>query len=300
MVAAMANHLVPTCLALCILGFSGLAAADAPAKGTATAASASKGATEVTSEGFQAAQKKEADAKDATELSIAAGGMSTTGNARSLALTTLGTFRYRRTDNQFSALLAGNYGRAGAPGKDVETTVENYQGKARYDRFLTGNLVAFLGVQGRRDRFAGLDLRAQVDPGMGYYFLNEEKLLFWAELGYDFLYDVRRNDSRAVFDKAGVQIDYLDKTKATHSGRAYVGYLNKLNEAVTFTAGIEYLQSLTDIELYRINGDAALASKIGKNFSLATAFSLRYDRGALPGKEKLDTVTSANLVYTIF
>lgn len=296
----MRTRILPLSVSIAVLTVCNLALAqDGPAKGTATAATATKGTTDVTAEGFQAAQAKDKDAKDATEASIGAGALSTTGNSRNLSLTTLGTFRMRRTDNQFSALAAANYGRAGAPGKDVVTTAENFQARARYDRFVTTNVALFFGLQGRRDRFAGLEIRTQVDPGVAYYFLNQEKLLFWTEVGYDLLHDVRRNDARAVFDKAGVQTDYLPKTRTTHSGRLFLGYTNKLNEAVTVTMGVEYLQSLVDLKLYRINGDVTLSSKLGKGFSLATAFSARYDRGALPGKEKLDTVTSGNLVYTI-
>lgn len=274
-------------------------AQEGPAKGTATSATVTKGATEVNAEGFQAGPKKDPAEKDATELSIGAGALSTTGNSRNLALTSLATFRLRRTDNQFSAFAAANYGRAGAPGKEVATTAENIQGRARYDRFITTDFALFLGVQARRDRFAGLDLRTQIDPGIAYYFLNQEKLLLWTELGYDLLHDVRRNDARAVVDKAGVQTDYLPKTRTNHSGRLFLGYTNKLNEAVTVTMGVEYLQALTDVKLYRINGDLSISSKLGKNFALATAFSARYDRGALPGKEKLDTITTVNLVYTV-
>jgi putative salt-induced outer membrane protein YdiY len=270
-----------------------------PAKGTAATATATKGATDVTAEGFQAAKKKEAEAKDATELSLGAGALSTSGNSRNLALTSLATFRLRRSDDQFSALAAANYGRAGAPGREVVTTVENFQGRARYDRFVTTDVALFLGLQGRRDRFAGLALRTQVDPGVGYYFLNEEKRLLWTELGYDLLHDIRRDDARAVFDQNGARTGDLAKTRTTHSGRLFVGYGDKLNEAVVVTMGVEYLQALTDRKLHRINGDVSISSKIGKGFALATAFSARYDAGALPGKERLDTVTSANLVYTI-
>jgi putative salt-induced outer membrane protein YdiY len=91
----------------------------------------------------------------------------------------------------------------------------------------------------------------------------------------------------------------LDKTKSVHSGRFFVGYDNQLNEAATFTLGLEYLQGLDDTSIHRFNGDARLTSKIGSGFSLATSFSLRYDNTPLPGKEKLDTITAVNLVYKI-
>lgn len=275
-------------------------AQEGPAKGTAEAAPASKGNTEVTGGGFEAAKKDDpAKAKDATELSISAGGMQTTGNAQSLALTSLATFRLRRSENQFSALAAGNYGRAAPPGGSVQTTVENFQARARYDRFVSGNFVVFLGLQARRDRFAGLDLRTQVDPGVGYYFINEEKVLLWGELGYDFMYDMRREDARTVRNATGQVIEVLPPTKTTHSSRLFGGYSNKLNEIATFVIGLEYLQSVTDLKIYRFNGDAAFTTKIGKGFSLAAAYTLRYDTGLPTGKKKLDTITSLNLVYTI-
>lgn len=268
---------------------------DVP-KGTSEAAKATKGTTDVTSEGkFEGASKFDPEAKDATELAISAGGLTASGNSKLLSATTAGTFRLRRIDNQLSAALAANYTKAGVAGSDSVTTVENFQGKTRYDRFITSNLSLFLGVQGRRDRFQGLDLRMQVDPGVGYYFINDKAQLLWTEVGYDFLHDIRRDD--ALFDPAtGIT---ADKTKTVHSGRLYVGYSNKLNEAVTFVAGIEYLQAIKDTTNWKLAGDAALTSKLAGKFSLATAFSLRYDHNPLAGKQTTDTVTSLSLVYTL-
>jgi len=91
----------------------------------------------------------------------------------------------------------------------------------------------------------------------------------------------------------------LDKTSSVHSGRAFVGYNNQLNEAVTFTLGFEYLQGLSDTSIHRFVNDVKLSSKLGEGFSLSTTFSVRYDSTPLPGKEKVDTVTSLNLVYKV-
>jgi putative salt-induced outer membrane protein len=276
-------------------------AQDLP-QGSAPQAPASKGTTDITAQKFETATAPvdPEKVKDATELSIGAGALGTSGNARLFAFTTNGQFRLRRTDNQFTAAVAANYGRTGPPGKPVETTVQNFQGKARYERFFWVDWTAFLGVQARNDRFQGLDLRLQIDPGIGYYFVNEPKQLFWAEIGYDYLHDIRRDEDRIVLDAMGAPTgQVLDKTKSVHSGRFFVGYDNQLNEAVTFTLGAEFLQGLDDTSIRRFNGDAKLTSKIGSGFSLATSFSLRYDNTPLPGKEKLDTITSVNLVYKI-
>ena len=271
-------------------------------QGTSSQAPASTGTTDVTAQKFESVMPygDPEKAKDATELSVGAGGLASTGNARLLALTGYGQFRLRREGNQLSAALAANYSRTRPPGLPAQTTVENLQAKTRYDRFFLVDATGFLGVQARNDRFQGLDLRLQIDPGVGYYFINDSKQLFWAEIGYDYLHDIRRDEDRIVKDAMGMPTgEILDKTSTVHSGRLFVGYDNQLNEAVTFTLGVEYLQGLSDGDVRRFNGDAKLSSKIGGGFSLATSFSLRYDNTPVAGKEKLDTVTSVNLVFKV-
>jgi len=270
-------------------------------KGTAKDESVSKGKTEVTSEGFQTAAKKE-EAKDATELTINGGGLLASGNSRSFSVTGGLNHRLRRADNQFTLIAAANYSRASVGGAPAEATVENLQGRARYDRFFAEHITGFLGVQARRDRFVGLDLRMQVDPGVGYYFINLSNRVFWGELGYDFLYDIRRDDARVQKDAAGKpdpSKPLLDKTMAVHSARAFLGYRYKINDGVSIASGIEFLQGLSATEVRRVNGDMVVTSKFTASFSLATSFLLRYDSKPLPGKQNLDTITAVNLVYTL-
>jgi putative salt-induced outer membrane protein len=289
-------------LVIALAAFDSTANADDLPQGTVAPAPVSKGTTELNSQKFEAASKvpDPEKVKDATELAVGAGGLASTGNARLISLTTNGDFRLRRSDNQFTAAVAGNYGRTAVPGRSPETNVANLQTRARYDRFFLTDWTAFLGVQARNDRFQGIDLRLQIDPGIGYYFVNDPKQLLWVELGYDYLHDVRRDEDRIVRDAAGVPTgQIIDKTSTVHSGRLFLGYNNQLNEAVSFNAGVEYLQGLSDTSVHRLNGDAKLSSKIGEGFSLATSFSLRYDNQPLPGKEKVDTITALNLVFKL-
>jgi len=289
-------------LVIALAAFDSSAHADDLPQGTVAPAPVSKGTTELNSQKFEAAAKvpDPEKVKDATELAVGAGGLAATGNSRLISLTTNGDFRLRRTDNQFTAAVAGNYGRTAVPGGSLETNVANLQSRARYDRFFLTDWTAFLGVQARNDRFQGIDLRLQIDPGIGYYFVNEPKQLLWVELGYDYLHDVRRDEDRIVRDAADVPTgQIIDKTSSVHSGRLFLGYNNQLNEAVSFNAGVEYLQGLSDTSVHRLNGDAKLSSKIGEGFSLATSFSLRYDNQPLPGKEKVDTITALNLVFKL-
>ena len=207
---------------------------------------ATKGSTDVATETFDAAKKDDAEAKDATELKVQAGLLTATGNSRSLAGTASSTFRMRRTANELGAAAALNYARSAAVrGEPMETTVENYQGKIRYDRFLTERIALFLSVSARRDPFQGLDLRLNIDPGVAYYLIDEKPVQLWAELGYDLQYDFRRTDKVLEAFNKGTPID---KAETRHSGRLFLGYQNNLSKAVTADAGIEYIQALSKTE----------------------------------------------------
>jgi putative salt-induced outer membrane protein len=286
------------CLTLCACGalLTPLTAYAQAPSGIMKHDTASAGKSDVTTETFDAV-KKAADANDVTEAKIVAGGLLATGNSRSLATTALVSVRARRGANEFSAALAANYGRSAAKASDpMTTTVENYQGKLRYDRFVSDKFALFLSLSGRKDRFQGLDLRLNLDPGVAYYFLDEPKHQLWGEAGYDFQFDVRRD---AAIQAASLTAEPLEKTNTRHSARLFAGYRNTLNEHVTFNTGLEYLQGLADTDYWRLNWDVGLTAALASRFSLATTFGLRFDHHPLPNVKELDTLTAVNLVYTL-
>jgi putative salt-induced outer membrane protein len=307
----MRHRLNASLTTIILFGAPGVAVAQTP-QGTLKDEKATSGATEITSEKAATTDLKALkESKDATELSVNAGMLNSSGNARLVALTAGGKFRYRRGENQVTAAAAGNYARAAAsPDDPAKTTVENVQGLGRYDRFL-GDLTLFGQVQARRDRFQGLDARVNVDPGVGYYFLNEQSTLLWAEVGYDLLFDVRRDEARVRLDADGAPVvgaPLLSKTQTVHSARLFLGYDLAIDTGFKLSAGLEYLQGLATsnrqpgqsaTEIYRINGVTAASAKVFDKLALSFAFTGRYDNGALPGKEKFDTITSASLVYTL-
>ena len=260
---------------------------------------ASSGNTDVATSGFEKAEKPPdpKTAKDATELQLSAGGLASAGNSRSIAATSAGKFRLRRESNQVGAAVAANFARSAAKrGDALETTVENFQGKLRYDRFLAGSLAVFGAVSARHDRFQGLALRLNFDPGVEYYFVDEEKEQLSAEVGYDLQYDVRTNEVIAAAAATGTD---LGKHDTRHSTRAFVGYANHVNQAVTLATGLEYLQGLDNAKNYRLNWDGSVASSVGNGFSIATTVTVRYDHNPLPNIEKTDVITSLSLVYQL-
>lgn len=291
--------------------FSGAALAEGtqtlPSE-TVKAQTATSGSTDVAKEGFATGgdRPSEEDSREVTEASIAAGGLFSSGNARTIALTSTGKLRLRRDDHQLSVQAAANFARAGKKGEAVDTTVENYQGLLRYDYFFSDGIAGFLQTSARRDRFQGLDLRLNVDPGAAYYFIDTKKHQLRGELGYDLQHDVRRDASRTVVQEppapgaAAPPPTVLDKTQTLHNVRTFVGYDNKLYKEVGFTTSFEYLQNVSDLGTYRLVFDVGLKTNIADNLAIATTYTMRFENKPLPDVEKTDSIASVNLVYTLF
>lgn len=276
-------------------------AQDKPA-GLMEQSAASSGSTEVAKSGFEAPSEKPEENTDATELSLSAGALLSAGNSRSVALTSAARFRLRRDRKQLSAAAAANYGQSAADrDAPLEKTVENYQARVRYDYFVARQVALFLGTSARRDRFQGLNWRFNVDPGIGYYFVDREKYRFWAELGYDLQHDVR---SLRAINAAAAEGTVVDRTETRHNGRTFVGYENSLTRGVTLTTGLEYLQGLapfrddvTDRVNWRLNWDLGVSSSVAEGLAIATTLSIKYDNNPLPEVERTDAVSAVSLVY---
>jgi putative salt-induced outer membrane protein YdiY len=242
---------------------------------------------------------------DGSSATASAGALMQTGNSYMLAGTANGAYERHFGDNSVGAAAIGNYGESRPPGGENRATTQNIQGKLRYDRYLTDDLTAFMMLTGRSDRFQGVEFRLNVDPGVKYLFLNQNTTAFWGEAGYDFQYDVRRNDARQdqdssgkpLFNKDGSAV-LIDKTATDHAARLYAGFKYAFNSDVTTKAGVEYLQSVIDSGRYRVNFDALVAAKLKGGLAMGVGFSARYDHAPLPGKEELDTSTSLNLIYS--
>ncbi len=299
----MFKRLIPLPAFIALLSSAPALADDKPA-GLLQTKTATSGSTDVAKTGFETVDRAAATADDATELKLVAGGLLASGNSRSVALTASGQFRIRREANQLSVLAAANYGRSAADADGpMETTIENYQGRARYDRFLSKQLALFVAIGARHDRFQGLDLRFNAAPGLAYYVIDEKTQQLWGELGYDLQRDVRTSDAIAAAAEAGTPID---KAETRHNARLFLGYNNSISESVSLNTGLEYLLGLSPWENelnkrnnWRLTWDAGVTAKVSDKFALSSTLSVRYDNNPLPEVRRTDALMAMNLVYTL-
>jgi len=272
-------------------------------------AAVSSGATEVASEGKEKAVVPEGEIADATELALQGGGLLAGGNARSFALTASTKFLLRRGKHEFNANAAMNYAESvpprdptaspEAPRADSGTTVENYQGRLRYDYFFDTRVSGFMAVSARRDRFQGLDLRMGFDPGVSVYAIRDAEMKVWGELGYNLqldLFNAQAQAARATLVPAPEPLD----SRTDHNIRAFIGYQHRLDDRLSLDLGVEGFKSVLSSTAYRFNLGAQLTTQLFERFSFAVgAISLYNNDPGVPGVEKLDVQSSLSFVYTL-
>ncbi len=329
-------------VSLAMLAWSAPAGAQAPPAPSQSGAPPADLSQSVSAPTGLEAPEIEAKKKDSTNAAVSAGGQYAAGNSKTVAVTGLGSFDMRRGANAYGASMLGNFAEAfvtpaggmmgtPAPAGSWQKSVENLQGKLRYDRYFSDDFGAFLQLTGTHDAFQAITFRLNVDPGVKLFFVNEEATKFWGELGYDFEYDLNYTD------KYGVEIDpamdgvllldpnglpYVVNTDMTmHSIRAFVGFQYAFNKEVVLTLGLEGLQGIggsgdgypavppgyteaqvdrvkLNLTRTRVNFDAVLTANLGAGFAIGAGFSAKWNSAPLPGKENLDTMSTLTLIYS--
>jgi len=236
--------------------------------------------------------------KDVTTFNTSLGGSLNTGNTEALLVNVGTVFALVRGHHGLGLAMDFAYGRANLPSDDIDDVVDtarNLRSRARYDLYLTPMDALFLAGVYRWDTFAGLDARLSGQVGYLRNIVREDKHRLWGEIGYDLTYD--NFDPDPLRDPNSMV--RLQGYQYTHSGRLFLGYDNQLNSAVTFLSGVEGLLNVERPKDFRFNVDLALRSAIIGRLQLELKLSMQLDTEPVPGKNKLDAQTKANLIYTL-
>jgi hypothetical protein len=203
----------------------------------------------------------------------------------------------------------------------IETN-NNWFTKGRYDRFFTANNSGYASAQAAGDKVAGKTFFGGGQIGYSRQVYKSEMHLLVAELGYDLSYERYVQNPGPTHDPVTV-----------HSARLFVGETLTLTKATGITAGVEALFNLNKegsalkypsgtvgvdaFEDTRVNGKLSLTTTLYKRLGISFGFLLRYDQnpaplpipsgspanaaflpGFVPFADRVDTQTSATLVYT--
>ena len=265
------------------------------------------------------------DVKDVKDVTWTAKGeaslLETTGNSSVTTVSAGGDAIRKDKDNKFEASFVAAYARArtrtatdldgnGAISANeltetTATSAKNAALKLRYDRYLTPDDSVYAAALAAVDEPAGKEFQGggQVGYSRSLYKTEDQQVL--AELGYDLSYLKLAAGSSVI----------------VHSGRAFVGYKNKLTADTALEASAEGLFNINSVTYgmrtaaafgaTRLNGMVAVTTALSTKISFAASFTAKYDYfpaplaavgslpyevGFAPSADNLDTVTKLSLI----
>lgn len=213
------------------------------------------------------------------DLKLGLSYLSTSGNSetRSAGFDAL----YHRAWGPWGIEAAGNAINASQQGR---ATAESYLLKVRGKRTLSGPFELTAGLQGEKNRFAGLDLRSTLDLS-----------LLWNAIATD------RFKLHTLSGLAWVDEDFTGASPANGYLAALlgVGGEGKLGAVSGWTFEATYVPNFEDSDDYRLAGNLALQAALTDRLALRVGYDYKFDHQPAPGFKREDSATAASLVVLL-
>lgn len=207
------------------------------------------------------------------------------GNTKNMLLNA-GIKSERKGDpNEFSLGGDINYGETEVEKdgeKTDETNVDNAKAYAKYRRLFMERNFGYLNGDVSRDNIADIRYRAIAGPGLGRYFIRNDKQWLSAELGAAYL----------VEEVAGTEDDYV-------TARAAQGYEIKLGEGSRVWESVEYLPRVDNMSQYLLNAEVGAEAAMTAKISLRVVLQNKYNSEPAPDKKSNDLTLTAGVTYKL-
>jgi putative salt-induced outer membrane protein YdiY len=169
----------------------------------------------------------------------------------------------------------GTYGEA-----DGKTTAQVFHGFAQYNRLFSDRLFGYIRLDGYHDRIADIDYRFVLSPGMGYYFIKNERTLLSAEVGPGYILE----------KKGGRTDDYVTIRFAER-------FEQKLGEKARLWQSLEYLPQVDDWGNYILNGEIGVESPLSAALSLRAYIQDTFTSQPAEGRKENDVKLVTAVAY---
>lgn len=211
--------------------------------------------------------------EDTAELSY----VQTGGNTEVLTFSGKNMVKYNFTEKLDGSWEVGLlYGKT-----EGEKNAERYYSDLRLDYNASATFYYYLMGGWEQDKFAGIDRRLYVGPGVGYNIVATERQALSTEAGLDYAKETYTDDT---------EDDFME-------GRFLAKYAYTFTPKTKFTQSAEYLHNFNDAEKYRVNTVTGLTTQLTDMFSLKLTYEVNYQNKPSPETlENTDTTFSAALV----
>jgi len=147
-------------------------------------------------------------------------------------------------------------------------------------KFSSSKFALYLGQQIEGDNFAGIDSRFNVDLGLKYQFLKDEKNNIKSEVGFRSTNEKQVGGTNETFSKA----------------RVYLEGERKHSKEISFKIWMEYLPNFTKSEDWIYTTEPSLNVSLSNTFSFKFGYKYIYQNLPPAGKGKIDYLTSTTLI----
>ena len=183
----------------------------------------------------------------------------------------------RKSDfNVFSFGADGTYGE----NSGVENA-DSAHGFGQWNHLFSERIYSYARADGLHDGIAGINYRATVGPGAGYYFLKETNTTLSAEAG-----------GAVVLEQLGTNNDsYATLRLAEHFEHKFAGHSARVWQTV------EILPQANDFNNYIVNAEIGVEAGIVKNLSLQSYIDDSFNNEPSSGRLKNDLKLVTGISY---
>ena len=217
-----------------------------------------------------------ADPNPGWETSANAGATVTRGNSKTLLFTAGLLSQKKWEQNEIRLGLDGAYGK----NDDVKNT-ESARAFGQYNRLFSDRFYGYLRGEVSHDAIADVEYRVTLSPGVGYYFIKDERQSLSVEVGPGFI-----NEKLGNHDKNS----YLTLRVAER-------YDLKLNDKTRVWQSAEWLPQVDNFNNYILNFELGLETQLTQKLSFFTKLQDTFDREPVPGRKQNDLKLISGIAY---
>lgn len=185
---------------------------------------------------------------------------------------------YEWAQNEF--IFGGHY-QLGTIGDAQVEVARNWDFSGKVSRDIDKVLKGFLGGQVEGDRFAGYSERNNLDLGLVWKHIDNDKEKFRSELSF----------------RQTTELTLLGEINKDTKVRIYSQYEDKINENVRYKLWVEYLPNFTTPNDYMLNFEPSIQVTLNNIFSLKLSYKGMYDnQPAVATRKYFDAFYSTSLI----
>jgi putative salt-induced outer membrane protein len=196
--------------------------------------------------------------------------------------------------NQLEQWKHGVYATALYGADETGTTAQRWETRWQSDYRITDPLYWFGGARYERDKFGSFSYQESLSTGLGYKFIDSEATRLSAQFGVG----AKRSQEQTLVRNAADEV--IDRIQGEEATRAMLGLGVNFEHALTSSTKL-INKLLVETASYNtfVQNDLSLHVAINNSLALSVGYGIRQNSSPPPDSERLDTITTLNLVYSI-